>query len=95
MILKEADPIQRANAEATGLYKLFNQNMVLLRETTDPVARKMWAQDLEELCLRAQQLLSSGALLSIQHSQMTIITSRPAAEWVILCRNNAALVPTH
>lgn len=92
--MKEADPRQMVNADATGVYKQFFDTLRLLKEVSDPSARRMWSDELRDLQLRAEKLLATGALHPNQHSQMTILLSRPAEQWGLLTKERP-IVPTY
>ena len=83
------------NAEATGLYASFLETLRLLRETSDPQIKKMWAADIPDIQKKAQELLDTGALNSHRISKMKIILSRGADQWLVLSKNsNSPLIPT-
>ena len=92
--MKEASPLQRVNSEARGLYDSFMSTLRLLHEVTDPSIRKMWTEELQDLLLRAEKLLGSGALGPTQESQMKILLSRPADQCALLSKDNSPVVPS-
>jgi hypothetical protein len=85
--MKEATLNDLLQAESKSLYKNWCDTLLLLRQVSEPSARKMYEQDLAELHSRAYELRATNALNGMNLSMLNIILSRTAQQWVILNRH--------
>lgn len=89
--MKSASLIDLLQKDAQGVYAQWVDTLKQLTQITDPAIKKLWSSDLEELHTRAQELLDTELLNGVTAPMMKLITSRTAAQWIILQRNNKSI----
>ena len=85
--LKEANLLDLLQHDAKSTYNQWVDTLKLLREITDPSARKMMEEELKELYQKAYDLRWTNQLEDMPRSMMNIVLSRTAEQWIILNRN--------
>ena len=94
--MKQATLYDLLQSDAKSTYSNWCGTLRLLREITDPSARKMFEQELGDLHSRAYELRATDQLTSMSLSMMNIILSRTAEQWCVLNRHpNSPLISTH
>ena len=88
MTNKAYAPSRELVAQATGdaVYKKWISGLKELKCISNPVYRKWWIEDLEELHVLANRLVNGGLLTGLPASQLQLIVSRPVDQWLPLAK---------
>ena len=93
--MKEASYTQLLSRDAAALYQEFHETLKLIKEASEPTVRKMYKEDLQDYCLRAEHLLTTDLLDAHSISKMKILLSRTAEQWFTLAKaSSGVVVPT-
>jgi hypothetical protein len=85
--VKTATLYDLLQADAKSTYKQWTETLSLLRQITDPAARRMMEAELADLYTKAQELRETNQLTSMPLSMMNIVLSRSVEQWTVLNRH--------
>jgi hypothetical protein len=85
--MKQATLYDLLQAESKSLYSNWCDTLRLLRQVTEPSAKKMYLQDLTELHSRAYGLRATNQLSGMNLSMMNLVLSRTVEQWTVLNKN--------
>jgi hypothetical protein len=94
--VKQATLYDLLQADTTSTYKQWTETLSLLRQITDPAARRMMEAELSDLYAKAVELRETNQLQPMQLSMVNIILSRTLEQWTVLNRHpHSTIISTY
>jgi hypothetical protein len=91
-MLKEASYKQLYQAEVRSVYNNWTETLKLIKEVTDPKAKQMWVDDLQDIYNKAQKLMEGVSVHPSSASYLKLILSRPLEQWVTVVKHAGAVI---
>jgi hypothetical protein len=91
-MLKQASYKQFYQRQVLSTYKNWTNTLSLIKQITDPKARQMFEDDLQDIYNKAQKLMEGVSVHPPSETYLKLILSRPLEQWIIVVRNAGSVM---